>query len=178
MGLVTLILWIWGLSVLAVLIIGSRFILKKTYKSIKDEYKYYINFKGDFKNSNIPIIKLKIRGKYKYFLLDSGANINILSKEMLPTIMKQSDNIKVVGDKSVVGIGSNCEDPAFVISETISIGKDKYEENFTVLDNWENSRREISKLSNIQVIGILGAEFFKKSKWMIDFDKHVVWVKK
>ena len=170
---------VWSIIVLGIIGAGFWGIYSSIKNSLKNDYKYCINLhKVGFEKTNYPIIKMKIRNKYKYFLLDSGANINALSKDVLTSIMKKEDSLKIVGNGQVLGIGAT-EDVAIpVIEETISVGRDKFVENFLVSEDWETTRKYISDNCGVEVIGLLGSEFFQKARWLIDFDNLVIWVKK
>lgn len=170
---------VWSIIVLGIIGAGFWGIYSSIKNSLKNDYKYCINLhKVGFEKTNYPIIKMKIRNKYKYFLLDSGANINALSKDVLTSIMKKEDSLKIVGNGQVLGIGAT-EDVAIpVIEETISVGRDKFIEEFRVIDNWEATRKAMSKAAGVEIVGLLGAEFFQRAKWVLDFESLVVWVKK
>jgi hypothetical protein len=174
---IAIILWIIG--VILLILVGFYFIVKKLNKSNSIDYKYKIDFnKVGFENTDYPLIKLKIRGKYKHFLLDSGANINAISFKAMKSLVKEDELLEIVGNNKISGIEGESQESYQVIRETISINKDKFTEPFSLMTSWESLRSQISKAAKVDVIGLLGSEFFSKAKWVLDFDKLVVWVKK
>lgn len=176
---VTIGLIIWSIIVLGIIGMGFWGIYSSINNSLKNDYKYCINLhKVGFEKTNYPIIKMKIRNKYKYFLLDSGANINALSQEVLSSIMKKEDSLKIVGNGQILGIGATDNVAIPIIEENISVGRDKFIEEFRVVDNWETTRKAMSQAAGVEIVGLLGAEFFKRAKWVLDFESLVVWVKK
>jgi hypothetical protein len=65
-----------------------------------------------------------------------------------------------------------------VVEDTISIGRDRFVEYFTISDDWDFARKQISDVAGVDIVGILGSPFFKKAKWVLDFEELVIWVKK
>lgn len=168
-----IIFWI-GL-VLLFIITGISVIVKDVQNSILKDYKYCINFNRiAHKNTNYPIIQLKIRDTEQYFLLDTGANVNIIATDALSSFMSEKDTIKIVGESNVLGVSGEQLESQSVIEEKIIIDDEEFVEEFRII-KWEEARKHISDLSGLNIIGILGSDFFTKNKWLIDFSNLVIW---
>lgn len=174
----TIVTLLW-LGVITIISVGGFYKIYKTIKETIDrDYKYSINFdEVGFSKGNYPVVKFKIRNKYKYFLLDSGAGGNIIAKEALSSIMSNSDTIKIVDKGIITGVGGG-EEVTPIIEEQISIGRDKFIETFRITDTMGDVRKLMKETSGLDIIGVIGSEFFNKSKWVLDFDNLVIWVKK
>lgn len=171
---------IWCVIVLGIIGTALYQIVISVKKVINKDFKYCINIhKEGFDKLKVPLIKMRIKNKYKYFLVDSGATHNVLSKESFKNISKKEDEVKIVDNLAILGISGGDENKTMpVIEEVISIGRDKFTQNFIVSENWEATKKYISDNCGIEVIGLLGSEFFQKARWVIDFDNLVIWVKK
>lgn len=171
---------IWSVFVFGIISAGFYGMIKQIKGCLDREFKYCINIhKEGFDKLKAPLIKMKIKNKYKYFLVDSGATHNILSKEAFKSISKKDDEVKIVDNIAILGVnGGDTNKAVPVIEETISVGRDKFVENFLVSEDWETTRKYISDNCGVEVIGLLGSEFFQKARWLIDFDNLVIWVKK
>lgn len=176
-GTIIIIVWLGLISISTV--IGIYKIISKLNKITNKKYKYYINIeKIGIKNKykqKYPIIKTKLKGEDAYFLLDTGSTGNILYKEKYKTFGKPTDSVKIVGETSVTGLGGG--DTCRVIEESFNIGKNKFTEEFIASDAIKENIQIIKTCTNLDILGILGAEFFEKARWIIDIDDLVVKVK-
>lgn len=137
-----------------------------------------LEFKQDYANHELPIVRLNFNGNRLNFLLDTGANVNIINKDTFYT----SDIINIVNANNI-----NVEKAALVTTGSSTVqtekttlpfkyGNKKFEEVFRIMDMSEPFNYILDK-HNIQIHGVLGTGFFSKYKWSIDFDTMVVWTK-
>lgn len=170
---------LWLLCVIMIIVGGFTIIYKAIKNNINTNYRYSINlYKEGFDKTNFPLIKLRIRNKYRYFLIDTGANINLISKTAYKSIVGKGQ-VKLVDNNVVSGMGTTETTNAVpVIEDTISVGRDRFVEHFTISDDWDFARKQISDVAGVDIVGILGSKFFKKAKWVLDFEELVIWVKK
>lgn len=79
--------------------------------------------------TSFPLIKLRIRNKYRYFLIDTGANINLISKTAYKSIVGKGQ-VKLVDNNVVSGMGTTeITNAVPVVEDTISIGRDRFVEH-------------------------------------------------
>lgn len=175
--IIGIIIWLALIS----LLVGVAFyyIVKAIKKSINRDYKYSINiYKRGFEKGDLPLIKLKIRNKYKYFLIDTGANINMIAHDSYKDIVGKGE-VHMVDSVTVSGVNSTDKSaPIPVVEEVISTGKSKFTEKFSINKEWEFTRKTISANAGVDIVGILGSPFFKSAKWVLDLDELVVWVRR
>lgn len=145
---------------------------------IRKEWKYSkIRFHPDcYEKSGLPIISVKILGKDRYFLLDTGANNNVLCAK---TIEKYDEfsKLKIVGTLNYIGATMKESSTNYLVESNIKIGKDVFEKQIFQLADLEGTIELLKKETNEEIIGILGVNFFENAKWILDFDEKVVRIK-
>lgn len=159
-------------------IIASFTILYRIVKSIKTQVdfknKYKSSFTKYFHKLKVPIIKLKIGGDLRYFLIDSGAESNVLDKAIFEKLPKNSFT-KLSEASDITSIAGNAVE-TFKISTNLSYKKEVYDNvEFNIVD-LANVIEVVKSKSNINIVGILGSSFFSTYKWLIDFDERCIWI--
>lgn len=168
---------IWAIIVLGVTCVGFYYIYKSISRVLRNDYKYCVKINEDaFKKSGFPLIKMKLKGKFCWFLLDSGANANMIFKGTGDKIFDSKTNFNIIRTDSLGGIGEETH-TCIVVEEEISFNKDKFTEEFLVCNTHSAAQQVIVDSANIEVLGILGSGFFNRARWMLDLDKLVVWSK-
>lgn len=146
-------------------------------KKIRKQYKYAVSFKRAFKSSGLPLLKVKVGGKWCYLILDSGAEVNFIKRSEYDLI-PESDKSKLEEGGSITGVGSS--EPVSCEAASISVdygGGLIKSDSFQVVSEMP-TLEVIEKRVDHKVIGILGAEFFNKNGWELDFEEQVIWIKK
>jgi len=177
--------------ILAVVLIGfGGFSVKHIINTVDKQFQYYMNvfkkdtnvyqFCEDFKKyttkngTKFPIINMKIGDKKCVFLLDTGADTNILDKSMFDIINDKNQYKLLPSDGIIFGNGLSLT-PG-VTHLNFSYKTIKFEQDFEVVDMHE-AFDSIKKDTTIKLNGILGDKFFQEYQWIIDFEKLVIWVK-
>lgn len=155
---------------------GALMIYKDIRRHNMAQEKFKVSFKKHFGKVNVPLIKMKINGQLRYFLVDTGSEMSILSSEVFETLPKESYS-KVIGQSvSVTGFtGKTDEKP--VILTNLSFKNDKYEDVSFIISDISYVFNYIKDNSKIEIAGILGSYFFNKYRWSIDFDERCIWIK-
>lgn len=152
----------------------------KIYQDIRkhneSQEKFKVSFKKHFKKVNVPLIKMKINGQLRYFLVDTGSEMNVLSNEMFETLPKESYS-KVVGQSVEITGFTGKTDEKPVILTNLSFKNDKYEDISFIVSDLSYVFNYIKDNSKIEIAGILGSYFFNKYRWSIDFDERCIWIK-
>ncbi len=156
--------------------------IEKSFKYHFDAFRFKIGFNGevipilecDFSKSNMPIIEVLIDKKKCKFLLDSGANINVLDKN----IFEKIDNNKIMKTPSegFTTASGGLESKVFRAEIKFKLEQQIFNEIFEIID-MSAPFGTIKDKDNIELHGILGTGFFQKYQWTIDFENLVVWVK-
>ena len=174
--------------VISVLIVAWTFLILHLSKNIKKHFKYHIDaleikinrkgekfpiIKEDFDKSGIPIIKVKIKGKDYKFMLDSGANVNVIDSRLLEEIKEENTEIQASNGMTVASGDMNA---GGVMPLTFKHKNKTFTEDFELLD-MSDAFNSIAQRDGVELHGILGSKFFNKHKWSIDFEDLVIWIK-
>ena len=167
-----------GLGIILILLVLGFYMYDTFGKIVINSYKYFIKFDEDCdKISELPIIKVKMFGKDRYFLVDSGANDNVIDERLL---FEEEDFLNIQSStrgKFITASMKEAVDTEF-IKVDFKIGRDKFiEQEFTLLP-LEGLRDSLKQECGKDVIGVLGYSFFKDARWVVDFEQKVIWVKK
>lgn len=172
-------MYICLLAIFVGVIVTSNKIMNMLQKQIHRDFISSIEMhKEGMKRTKFPIIKIKIRNKYKFFLVDTGANVNILDINEYEKIVGDGEVFASDESYSITGVdtvGNSVPSPTVI--EEIDVNGNIYVENFCVLDTWTLAKDQISKISGLPIVGILGTSFFIKAKCSIDFDNSIIWIK-
>jgi len=169
------------------IVIGVAWILGKLVP-----YKYKLKISGDGINkASYPLIEVELNGVKKIFMIDTGADANIIAdqdyrnNEMLKDLpVKRESHIIGVSshfvcphcNKNIVFEAVNGTIP--VVEMDIKIGEETFTDEFIITSNWGAIQNEIEERCGIKPFGLLGATLFNKAKLVIDFDELIVWKKK
>jgi hypothetical protein len=105
------------------------------------------------------------------FLLDTGANLNVINKNSLPLInYKDTENTNTV-------FGMEGQEQNVKVVSIDCVYKDKkYIDTFQVID-MSNAFDIIKKESGVTLHGIIGNNFMQKYKYVLDFNEFVAYSK-
>lgn len=159
------------------------FMVHSIGKIIKKDYIFDIKFmrlKGDklkfrnnFANHRLPIISLTFDG-FKYnFLIDTGADVNLLNESSFKAINSNGE-ISTVVNNNISTAGGNVETTMTTLN--FKYGNNKFREDFVVI-NVDEAFNNVLMDNGIRLDGVLGIKFFDKHKWSLDFDNMVIWTK-
>lgn len=171
------------IAILCIIVVLFIYMVKGITTIVKRDYVFDVKviklkgnkleFKTDYHNHKLPIVKLTFNGKKYNFLLDTGADINILNKSVLDRI-DEDKTINILNNHGVTTASgvekSEKADISFKYNNKVFI------ETFTIM-NVDAAFQNILHDNGIQLHGVLGSKFFHKHKWSVDFDNMVVWTK-
>lgn len=150
-------------------------IIKSIKSQVDFDNKYKSSFSKYFHNLKVPVIKLKIGGELRYFLVDSGAETNILDKNILEKLPKKCYT-KLADTSDITSVIPIDPVETSKISAELTYKNEVYSDvEFDIVD-LTNVINLVKSKSKIQVVGILGSEFFSKYKWLIDFNNRCLWI--
>ena len=123
-----------------------------THVTIIDE----ISFEKIYTHTQIPIINVEINNTTHYFVIDTGANTNVLNESMAKTLplTYTSSNEKILG---LNGSKHSTEE----VYLTMNINSHEYSDYFSILDI-DPVLSRIKFESGITVSGLLGTPFLNK----------------
>lgn len=148
------------------------------YQTIKQQNlaanKYKVSFKKHFKKVKVPLIKMKIAGELRYFLVDSGATNNVIAKDFYNSVDPKYFNDLKCSDHIISTNGTTERRP--YVGSSLSFKRDVFEDIPFLVSDMTPAVEFIRQKSNIIIVGILGATFFEKYRWAIDFDERCIWI--
>lgn len=130
-----------------------------------------MSFKESLDLADLPIITFYNNNKKINLLLDTGANLSIINKEAL----SQYTHTEVQGRGTTSGIDGVPREVSFT-SLNLYYGDKKFEEEFQILD-MQDAVNNVKTTTGVTMMGILGNNFFKKYRYVLDFDKLVAYSK-
>lgn len=154
---------------LTCLIAGVATLIMDIHNKKKGSY-----FNASSTNHNLPIIKASIGNREMYLLLDTGSSVSQLSTGVFlecvpPETMKR---VQV----STAGIGGKTSEITTKAEVEITIGKYKAKGTVIGSDVVEKALKVLNS-SNFKVEGILGADFIKRNKFILDFKDSMIYKK-
>lgn len=171
--------YIVGIALLIFLIV-IQIIIRIPFKKNKNNFSYttknhYVeSFQNSFNRCGFPIIQLKINNKFKYFLVDTGASVNMIRddyfKEIKHIFPEYSDNNSSLSS----------------VSKDIQCKKANIDLKYKDLE-FNNEEFLISQLNTfkinkdyygVDIVGIIGSPLMNKYNWTISFKSLFIYIMK
>ena len=131
-----------------------------------------MSFREAMDLTNLPIVTFYQGDKKFNFLLDTGSSLSVINQSALESITHTtSDNTG-----SLFGVDGVKREVSYV-SIDLSYKNNNYTEEFQVLD-MQNAIDQVKAESGVNMIGIIGSEFFRKYRYILDFNELVAYSKK
>ena len=126
-----------------------------------------------FDLTGLPIVTLQNNGKKFNFVLDTGSYHSIINTDVLNHIPHKETDMSA----SIAGIdGVTHKDQAVVHTEFLY--KDKTIPARLVVSDLSKVFAEIKKETGVQLHGLLGSDFFRDNRYIIDYKEMVAYSKK
>lgn len=116
---------------------------------------------------NCPVVRAEINGKKAYFLVDSGSSFSIINSKSIGRFKfrETTTSTKINGINSTGNMLNEVE------SIRVHINGRKVDVEFLSMD--------LEKLKkNLGVDGILGSDWMRKNKIIIDYKRSILWLRK
>ncbi|MFA6878356.1 MAG: hypothetical protein WCQ76_05600 [Fusobacterium sp.] len=160
---------------IAIIVIVVVYLGYSTFKTLK-EYnrinKAKISFYETYRLTGLPLVSFDNNGKTWNFLLDTGSMDSLIDEQTL-----EGMNYKVLDQKAkLFGIEGNDRHVNFC-----SIDLKYKEQNFDtefVISDLQSAFKILKDEYNIQLHGMIGGKFFKKYKYIINFDELIAYSNK
>jgi len=121
----------------------------------------------NYDKTDIPYITIDIQGYSLNMLVDTGAGVSIISKEVLGVLSYTESsrrvNVSAITEDSI---------PAEMVTIPFSIGKKQFSEDFIVYDKQNIANFQV--LYGITIHGLLGNEFLENTGCKIDYKNHSI----
>ncbi|NER12742.1 acid protease [Leptobacterium flavescens] len=118
-------------------------------------------------------IKAEINGVQGRFILDTGASSTCVGFDSIEHFKLNPESSEV----KAAGAGGRGMETQIARKNEISIGKWKKKNIAIILFNMTHVNSALLEYESIPVNGIIGADVLKKSKAIIDYDKHCIYLR-
>lgn len=132
----------------------------------------YMSFREAMDLTNLPIVTFYQKDNKFNFLLDTGSSLSVINKASLDNIIHHKSN--KTGD--LFGVDGIKREVSYASIDLTYKGY-TYKEEFQVLDMQE-AINQIKAESGVNMIGIIGSDFFRKYKYILDFNELIAYSKK
>ena len=146
--------------------------IKKLFNKIfKKSKREVMSFKQGFDLTEMPIITFYQGDKKFNFLLDTGANDNIIDKSVLDSIEYKEieSKSKVFGAEGILREVSSCE-------ITLTYKSTEYTYKYLIND-LKDAFAHIKQDTGVTLHGLIGSKFFNKYKYVLDFEELIAYSK-
>lgn len=132
-----------------------------------------ISFESTLRLVGIPIITLENNNKQYNFILDTGATTSLVNS----SIINELQNKEVVdGEDLVSGLNPDINYKASRYIIEFNILNDKFKHQFSVF-NLNDTFMDLAQETGIMVHGLLGSDFFRDKKYILDYNEHLLYHK-
>lgn len=138
----------------------------------KNKEKSKMSFMESMNLTGIPIVTFFVGEKKLNFILDTGANYSVINSSILSKISYSNTNLET----NVSGMEGNSQKVGFV-NITLTYKDKAFKEDFQVID-MDAAFNRLKQEDGVNVCGILGSEFFKAHRYVLDFKSMIAYIKK
>lgn len=162
-----------GVGIVFLMVIaGTWFIIGDIAKKNSNFNRHVIPFRGLYDKSGLPLMQLKINGKYEWFLIDSGASANMIKDSFIDSMSKKPE---IIGGREVYNVSESIKSKVYSITTKYKMTKFGNESfNSAQLNAFDFKAEEWG----VNVVGIIGSPFFEKYGWTICFKTMNIYVNK
>lgn len=128
------------------------------------------SFKKTYMKTGLPIIYVTLKDKKQYaFIVDTGANANIISAEVLKQVFPNNKTVSASNISHINGVETDMQKTNFVFT----INKHSFKETF-IITEFTDAYSIINQNGNVDIAGILGAKFLNKYDLKIIFKNYTL----
>ena len=157
--------------VVLVLIVILAAIILNGIESYNKKNESKMSFMEGINLTGLPIVSFKIDDKVYNFLLDTGSDLSVINS----TVLNKLTNTLVNKKCSISGMEGNSQEVGFTRIK-LSYKNISFEEEFQTV-NMDAAFNNIKQNYGVSIIGILGSEFFRRNKYVLDFKDLIAYLK-
>lgn len=128
-----------------------------------------ISFSAGFQSPHIPIATFKQNDKELNFIIDTGADDNVINEAVLQDIEYE----EVEHNGSLAAVGGVFEVKACAIS--FQYDKEQFKAKFLISNQLDQAFNDIRKAHAIPLHGMLGSKFLRDNNIVMDFKNLVAY---
>jgi predicted aspartyl protease len=158
------------IAILSACGIRSAFILKKTTPPELNEKTVVLNY---IENRSAIILPVKINNKKYRFVYDTGAQATLISKEIMPRLPADRDDIslKKKSHINITDVRNSVQKLKVSVLDSLQLSPDL---TYTGVGVLVYDFNKTPAFSCIQIDGVIGTNVIRQNNWKIDFDNHKV----
>lgn len=154
--------------IVIIAVVACAFLINKLEEKVSNT----MSFREALALAELPVVTFYQGDKKLNLLLDTGANISIIDKEVASTInTKETPRVS-----KITGIGGSVKDVA-IVDIVLQYKNNTFKDGFQVTD-MSSTFSAIKNATGVTVHGIIGNKFMQKYKYILDFDKMIAYSKK
>lgn len=112
---------------------------------------------------NIPVIKMNLDGKERFFIVDTGANQSVIDNSFF-VLNKDAFNIVKETTVNYHGVNGTTTSKVYILSSYLD-----NKHNTFMTSDISGVVKTVKEKTNIVVAGIIGSDFFENNEITIDF---------
>lgn len=154
--------------IVIIAVVACAFLINKLEEKVSNT----MSFREALALAELPVVTFYQGDKKLNLLLDTGANISIIDKEVASTIStKETPRVS-----KITGIGGSVKDVA-IVDIVLQYKNNTFKDGFQVTD-MTPTFSAIKNATGVTIHGIIGNKFMQKYKYILDFDKMIAYSKK
>ena len=154
--------------IVIIAVVACAFLINKLEEKVSNT----MSFREALALAELPVVTFYQGDKKLNLLLDTGANISIIDKEVASTIStKETPRVS-----KITGIGGSVKDVA-IVDIILQYKNNTFEDGFQVTD-MSSTFSAIKNATGVTIHGIIGNKFMQKYKYILDFDKMIAYSRK
>lgn len=154
--------------IVIIAVVACAFLINKLEEKVSNT----MSFREALALAELPVVTFYQGDKKLNLLLDTGANISIIDKEVA-SIINTKETPRV---SKITGIGGSVNDVA-IVDIVLQYKNNTFEDGFQVTD-MSSTFSAIKNTTGVTIHGIIGNKFMQKYKYILDFDKMIAYSKK
>lgn len=132
-----------------------------------------ISFREAMDLTNLPIITLVVGGNKLNFVLDTGSTSSVIDKTVVENNKIKYEKIDTTSLYGIEGLPSQVHTGNFK-----AFYKNKEYDFKATIKDMSKPFSVLKKSTGVNLSGLLGADFFKKYQYVLDFDSLIAYSKK
>ena len=154
--------------IVIIAVVACAFLINKLEEKVSNT----MSFREALALAELPVVTFYQGDKKLNLLLDTGANISIIDKEVASTIStKETPRVS-----KITGIGGSVKDVA-IVDIVLQYKNNTFKDGFQVTD-MSSTFSAIKNTTGVTIHGIIGNRFMQKYKYILDFDKMIAYSRK
>lgn len=137
------------------------------------ERKHMMSFMEGLDLTGFPIVTMVNNGMKFNFVLDTGSVHNLINQQALENMVFEKTDYSA----TISGIENQAREEENVVKMRLTY-KDKTTEGLFVATDLRDVFASVRKETGVQLHGLLGSDFFKENRYIIDYNEMVAYSKR